>query len=307
MRDNTPSKIYHESEIASLWEILGVVWAGKLRILAGAAVFAVASVIYALSITEQYKATVMLVPTQSSGGGLSAALGRLGGLASLAGVNVGSGGGVRETKVAQEIMMSRSFIEDFIAKNDLAVELAAVKGWDKEKDSLIINDEIYDIESRKWLQEYGKPSSWGLYKTFYSMIDMSETKSGLTSLSITHFSPHVSKRLLDLYVAAINDHMRERQVAKAKINISYLEAQIDKTSVIAIQGAIYSIVEDQLKSMMLAETSKNYIFNPVGPIMAPEKKISPNRTLIVISWTALGVLMLTLLLLFRNYYKKGWF
>ena len=70
---------------------------------------------------------------------------------------------------------------------------------------------------------------------------------------------------------------------------------------------IKAIIEDQLKSIMLAEASQNYIFNPVGPIMAPEKKISPNRTLIVISWTALGVFISTLLLLFRSYYKKGWF
>ena len=70
---------------------------------------------------------------------------------------------------------------------------------------------------------------------------------------------------------------------------------------------IKAIIEDQLKSIMLAETNQNYIFNPVGSIMTPEKKISPNRALIAISWTAFGVLMSTLLLLFRSYYNKGWF
>ena len=40
---------------------------------------------------NQYKATALLAPAQSSGGGLSGALGQLGGLASLAGVSIGGG------------------------------------------------------------------------------------------------------------------------------------------------------------------------------------------------------------------------
>ena len=60
--------------------------------------------------------------SQESGGGLSSALGQLGGLASLAGVSIG-GGESSESQIAQEIMKSWSFVEGFIADNDLAVEV----------------------------------------------------------------------------------------------------------------------------------------------------------------------------------------
>ena len=73
-----------------------------------AAVFAIVSVGYALSLPNQYKATVLLAPAQEESGGLSSALGQLGGLASLAGVNIGAGGG-GESKHAQEILKSRFF------------------------------------------------------------------------------------------------------------------------------------------------------------------------------------------------------
>jgi len=54
--------------------------AGKLKIIAITAVFAFASVIYALSVPNQYKATALLAPAQQESGGLSGALGQLGGL-----------------------------------------------------------------------------------------------------------------------------------------------------------------------------------------------------------------------------------
>ena len=86
-----------------------------------------ASVIYALSAPDQYIATALLAPAKSDGGGLSGALGQMGGLASLAGISLG-GGESGEAQIAQEIMKSWSYIEGFIADNDnIAVELAAVQ------------------------------------------------------------------------------------------------------------------------------------------------------------------------------------
>ena len=49
-----------------LRELFGVLWAGRIKIIAITAVFAIASVIYALSMPNQYKATVLLSPAQSS-------------------------------------------------------------------------------------------------------------------------------------------------------------------------------------------------------------------------------------------------
>ena len=119
----------YDDEI-DLKELFAALWAGKFKIVAITAVFAIASVIYALSIPNQYKATVLLSPAQSSsGGGLSGALGDLGGLASLAGVSLGGAGG-SEGQLAQEIMQSWSFVEGFIEDNNLAVGVYAADGWD---------------------------------------------------------------------------------------------------------------------------------------------------------------------------------
>jgi len=303
---NTPQ---YDDEI-DLRELFSVLWAGKVKIIAITAVFAVASVIYALSVPNQYKATALLAPAQSDGGGLSGALGQLGGLASLAGVSIG-GGESSESQIAQEIMKSWSFVEGFIADNDLAVEVYAAEGWSKGSNELQINQDAYDSEGSEWLIEddsgvVGPPSSWQLFKAFSERVAVSEDKkSGLVSVSIEYYSPQIAKQWLDLYISAINKHMQARQVEKVSNNISYLEAQIGKTSIAEMREVFYTIIEEQTKNKMVAEASPDYAFVAVSPSMVPEEKSQPKRALICILGTLLGGMLSVLLVLVMHYAKKS--
>jgi uncharacterized protein involved in exopolysaccharide biosynthesis len=287
-----------------LREFFSVLWKAKKLIIVITAFFAVASVFYALSIPNQYKATALLVPAQSESGRLSSTLGGLGGLASMAGLNIG-GGESSESQIAQQIMMSWSFIEGFIKSNNLAVEISAVDGWDKEMNKRLINNEIYDEENKKWLSEDGPPSSWALFKAFSGRVVVSEdNNSGLISVSIEYYSPQIAKKWLDLYISAINKHMQERQMEKVSNNIEYLEAQIEKTSINEMQEVFYTIIEEQIKSKMLAEASPDYAFEAVSPSMVPEIKSQPKRALICILGTLLGGMLSLLLALLMHYTRK---
>ncbi len=292
-----------------LRELFGVLWSGKIKIIVITAIFAVSSVFYALSIPNQYRATALLAPAQSDGGGLSSALGQLGGLASLAGVSIGSGE-ISESQIAQEIMKSWSFVEKFIADNDLEVEIYAAEGWSKESNELHINQEAYDSKSGEWLTEdlngnIAPPTSWQLFQVFSGMASVSEdTKSGLVSVSIEYYSPQMAKEWLDMYVSAINEHMQSRQVAKVSNNISYLEAQIDKTSIAEMREVFYTIIEEQTKNKMVAEASPDYAFVAVSPSMVPEEKSQPKRSLICILGTLLGG-MFSVLIVLVGHYSRG--
>lgn len=307
--ENNARDNQYDDEI-DLRELFGVLWAGKIMIIAVTALFAVGSVFYALSIPNQYKATALLAPAQSGGSGLSSALGQLGGLASLAGVSVG-GGKSSESQIAQEIMKSRSFVESFIANNDLAVEVYAAKGWSKSSDNLKLDRNVYDPTDEVWLindDETGElrpPSGWALFKRFRKILSISEDqKSGLVSVSIEYYSPKMAKEWLDLYVAAINAHMQARQVTKVSNNISYLEAQIAKTSIAEMREVFYTIIEEQTKNKMVAEASPDYAFIAVSPSMAPEEKSKPSRALICVLGTLLGGMLGVVIVLMRHYARS---
>ena len=309
MQNDVQNEPQYDDEI-DLRELFGVLWTGKVKIIAITAMFAVASVIYALSVPNQYKATALLAPAQSDGGGLSGALGQLGGLASLAGVSLG-GGESGEAQIAQEIMKSWSYIEGFIADNNIAVEVYAAEGWNKGSNTLEINNDAYDVGTSKWLLEdesgaIGAPSSWQLFESFSEMLSVSEDKkSGLVSVSIEYYSPQIAKQWVDMYVESINRFMQQRQIDKVTRNINYLQEQIEKTAIAEMQEVFYTIIEEQTKNKMLAEASPDYVFVAVGPSMVPELKSQPKRALICILGTLLGGMLSVLLVLIMHYAKKS--
>ena len=300
----------YDDEI-DLRELFAVLWAGRAKIVVITVIFAIASVYYALSMPNQYKATVLLSPAQSSsGGGLSGDLGKLGGLASLAGVSLGGGSGA--DKLAQEIMQSWSFIEGFIEDNNLAVGVYAADGWDRSSNEIEINSDLYDVSKSQWLGEndntgvLGPPSSWTLFQTFSDILSVSEdTESGLVEVSIEYYSPHLAKQWLDLYVAAINAHMQQREMAKVTRNIEYLQIQIKKTSIAEMQEVFYAIIEEQIKSKMLAEASPEFAFDSVSPSMVPGVKSQPKRGLICVLGALLGGILSVLVVLVPHYGRKS--
>ena len=306
MGNNGVSVNDYDDEI-NLAELFSLLWSEKIKIIFITAIFAVASVLYALSVPNQYKATVLLAPAQSDGGGLSGALGQLGGLATLAGVPIG-GAESSESQIAQEVMKSWSFVETFISDNDLEVEVYATEGWNRSSDTLEIDNDIYDTTQESWLiedddtGEFRPPTSWELFERFKKMLSVSEDKkTGLVSVSIEYYSPQIAKKWLDMYVSGVNEHMQARQVAKVSNNIDYLKAQIDKTSIAEMREVFYTIIEEQTKNKMVAEASPDYAFVAVSPSMVPEKKSQPKRAIICILVTLLGGMLSILVVLAKHY------
>ena len=301
---NQVAPIY-DDEI-DLKELFSVLWAAKKLIVGITSIFAVVSVIYALSLPNQYKASALLSPAQQQSGGLSGALGDLGGLAALAGVNIGGGDG-GEAQIAQEIIVSWGFIEKFIQQNNLAVEVFAADGWDEQRNQISIDDDLYSVEENRWTRtppsgKTANPTSWELYEEFLEKVSISaDKKTGLISLSVEYYSPYIAKQWVDQLVVAINQHMQQRKLQMVNTNIQYLEAQIQKTPIAEMREVFYTIIEEQVKSKMLAEASPEYVFVTVSPAMVPAKKSQPKRALICILGTLLGGMLSIAFVLLRYY------
>lgn len=290
-----------------LKEIFNILWERRLTIIFISAIFAFGSVIYALSLPNQYRATVSLAPAQGDGSGLSSALGQLGGLVSFGGLSLGRQAIASESQIAQEIMKSWSFVETFITDKNLAVEIYAVEGWSEDSNELEIDKSVYDSENQQWLLKdssgkFRPPSSWQLFEKFSRMLSISEDRnSGLVSVSIEYYSPQIAKDWLDMYVAFINEHMQSRQIAKVSNNIEYLKAQIDKTSIAEMREVFYTIIEEQTKNKMVAEASPDYAFVAVNPSMVPEVKSRPKRAIICILGTLLGGVLSVSMVLINHF------
>jgi uncharacterized protein involved in exopolysaccharide biosynthesis len=203
----------YEDEI-DLRELFSVLWASRILLVIVSLAFTATSVIYALVTPNQYQATALLAPAQQNSGGLSSALSQFGGLASLAGIDIG-GNQDGETRIALEVMQSRSFIEQFIKQSGIMVEVMAAKSWNKDDKRLIIDDELYDVRSRKWTRRppWGRdviPTLWEAYKVFSEILQVSEDKkTGLVSVSIEYYSPYLAKQWVENYIMATNLYLQQ--------------------------------------------------------------------------------------------------
>ncbi|HCE3509549.1 TPA: LPS O-antigen length regulator [Vibrio parahaemolyticus] len=280
-----------------LRELFKALWKGKWIIIVTTFVFAISSVLYALSLPNIYKADALLAPAESSnGGGLSKMAGQLGGLAALAGVNLG-GSESSQADLAIQVMKSRRFIEAFVEKHDLLVPLMAAKGWDLEANKLILNEEVYDSSKGVWKREAkglrgATPTSQEAFDIFTKEVFTvtKDKESGLYVISVKFLSPYIAKQWTDWLIEDINSVMRERTIAETSQNLLYLNAQLNNTSVAEMQNTFYKLIEEQTKSLMLAEVQDEFAFKIVDPAFIPEVKFSPKRTLIIFLGGILGVM-----------------
>ncbi|EGV3809731.1 Wzz/FepE/Etk N-terminal domain-containing protein [Vibrio parahaemolyticus] len=294
-----------------LRELFKALWKGKWIIIATTFVFAVGSIIYALSLPNIYKADALLAPAESSnGGGLSKMAGQLGGLAALAGVNLGAGES-SQTDLAVQVMKSRQFVEAFINKHELLVPLMAAKDWDLTNNKLILNKNLYNPITGEWLREPNglrgaAPTAQEAFEVFNKeVLSVSQDKeSGLYTVSVKNYSPYIAQQWVNWLIEDINKVMRERTIAETSQNLAYLNTQLQKTAVADMQSTFYKLIEEQTKSLMLAEVQEEFIFKVVDPAVVPELKDGPKRALICALGTLLGGMLGVAIVLVRFAFRK---
>jgi uncharacterized protein involved in exopolysaccharide biosynthesis len=297
-----------EIDLVELWS---AIWAGKFLIIAISSMFAISSIFYALSQPNIYRATTLLASANADGGvgGLARMAGQFGGLASLAGVNLG-GGGSDKTGLALEILKSRRFLESFITKHELLVPLMAAKNWDLNSNTLILDEDIYNYETKTWIRDVKapkkpEPSSWEAFRALKEILSVTtDAETGMVTITIDFYSPEVATHWLLWLVADINETMREKDNVEAKNRIEFLTKKLEETKLADMQEVFYELIEEQTKTLMLAEVSKEYVLKTIDPPNAPEEKAKPKRPLIVVLGTLLGGMLAVIIVLVRYFFKK---
>ncbi len=303
----TPQPKQVADDEIDLRELFSAIWQGKWVIIGTTFVFAVLAVFYALSLPNIYKSEALLAPVNAEA---SMRLpGQLGGLAALAGVNLGSGAGDK-TALAIEVLKSREFIGNFIEKYDLFVPVMAATGWNAGSDTLKIDADLYNAETNQWIRRtkppfQPKPSLQETYTKFMKSFSVSQDKSsGMVKLSIQHYSPTLAKQWVDILIHEINEDMRKRELTEAQRSIAYLNEQIAQTNLADARSMLFSLIEEQTKTLMLANVRSEYVFKTVDPAVVAERKAKPARALICILGVMLGGMLSVLFVLIRYFSKK---
>lgn len=298
-----------ESDEIDLGKLISSVWQGRLTILFITFLFGLLSIFYASNLNDVYKSELVVAPAEQQGSsGLS---GQLGGLAAIAGVNLGSSSSVDKTTLALHILQSREFLSKFLTRHDVLVELMASEGWNREKNSIIIDHDLYNPDTKTWIRivkppKSSQPSMQEAYVVFKSVFKVvKDSKSGLITLEFNHYSPFFAKKMLELLLVDINNEIKVKDIQEAEKSIRYLETQMTQTNISEIKTTLSSLIEEQTKKLMLANSRTEYMFKVIDPAFVPEEKSGPKRTIIVIVTTFFGCVFGIFIVLLFPVLRRG--
>jgi len=265
----------------SIGEIINILRNQLGLVIAIVAATVMAALVVALISKPVFRAEVVVMDVRERGGINAGSIGgQLGGLAALAGVNIGSAGFPRE---ASAVLKSRTLANHFIEREALLPLL--FEGQSK-------NATLWFAVER-------------LRKDVLSIVE--EPRTGLITVTVDWRNPVEAARWANSFVAMADDMLRRRAIEDHERNIRYVNEQISQTDALEVRGVLFKIIEDESKNLMLARSRRDYAFFVVDPAVVPENRIAPRRTLIVGLGLALGVLLGTLTAFARDFVSGGRF
>ena len=227
------NNINSDSEI-DLRDLFVILLNKKFLLLFLTSSFAAFSVIFALSLPNIYSSKALLAPA-SEDSSLSSKVGQFSGIG-FPGFNI-SNESSTSTKEAIERMKSFDFFEKYFLPNIQLENLMAVKTWNAKDNTLIYDESLFDVKTKKWIREVSfpkkiTPSAQEAYEQIYKEIFnvVVNKNSGFVSLSMKHKSPYIAKKWLDIIILNINESMRELDKKNAQNSINFLNDSIKSTS-----------------------------------------------------------------------------
>lgn len=304
---NTGAIASPKGELDEIFDAMRRFWILLLLAMAGGFVLAYAA---SFLVEPRYRAVTVVTPADSSNDGAAASVGgRLSGLASLAGINLARGQG-DNTAVGLAMLQSRSFLAQFARDEGLDIVLIAAKGWNDQQGQWDIDPKVYDAVDQKWIpnsrnRPSGPPTDWQLHREFMRILKVDQDPvTGLVTIAMDLPSRDAAQNWLGALVRTLNEHIRLEDIELARKRAEYLEIQLAKTSLTELRMALFQLVEQQARTIMLAEVSDEYVFRTIDRPVASDEPVAPLRLVMAIVGSLLGLVLASLLAIWLHFRRS---
>jgi len=278
-----------QADLQRLWHLFV-----KFRVIIAAFALAttIPAIIYAITAEPVYRSKIVVSAVQSANdaGGLSALASQFGGLASLAGIGLGSG---TEKEQAIAVLKSRAFTEEFIKDKNLMAVLFA-DDWDEKAEQW---------KPKRWLF-FGSetpPTMADAFEKFDQEVRSvhEDTMTGLITLTVDWSDPGLAAEWANDLIFRLNDYLRQIAIDESKASIEYLNSELESSGMLELRQAIFRLIEQQIEAAMLANTNKEYAFKILDPAFPADEDdyVWPLRAVIVAFGFLLGALIGTMVAL----------
>lgn len=268
--------------------IINMLWRSRWLFFAVICVASTVGFIYASLAKPVFEAKAIIAPvSQEKQSGM---LNKLGGLASLAGISVGS---QSDPKNYLAIIKSTRFHKHFIEKEKLLKTLYS--------DCL--------SKGGGWINECEKkpPTHLEAAVKLKNILEIKEDqKTGLITVSMQDNDSELVASVVNRFIFTSNLFLRDKARTQTEKNIKFLSEELKKTRELEIKNVLYSMLEKEMQSKKLVGNKDEFAFEVIDPAYIPKERIYPNRRLILVSSVALGVFISCIIVfLLPAFRKKG--
>jgi uncharacterized protein involved in exopolysaccharide biosynthesis len=298
----------------ALHQVRDLISRGKRVLSVTVALFVLAGLVLAITLPPTYEAVTILARAESDDFRDASGLpGQLASVASLAGLGVNAGG--VETSIA--VLSSRRFTNRFLEQEGVLPELFP-ELWDSDSGTWRKGEPSAWGRFRAWLSsllaklsgdrgggaaganQLGPPS-WEAYRRFSQLRSVSQdTRTGLITVSIQWKDPQLAARWANLLVERANEQIRADAILESRQRQRYLEEQLAQVSIVGLREALFRISESEQRKAMLATVRKEFAFRVIDPAVVPGERVSPRRTLLVVSMFIVGAFVGIAILILRE-------
>ena len=300
------SNINQYNEGINLLDFFFILWKRKLLIISFTITAAISSVFFAVSLPNIYTSSALLTPSNPQDS-LSSQLQGFSAIAGLAGVSMPQDAGNSSTEAMARIK-SFSFFSSHFLPQIKPEDLVASVEWVPESNTILYDKNIYNKKNKTWVNnplQKSLPSTQVAFKKYKSILDINiDAKTSFVTISIDHPSPIIAKEWVEIIVSSINNLMKHEAMKAAENSISFLEDTYKSTNNQSLRDGISSLIESQIKTLMLASSDDDYIYKILDSPIVPEKKSAPGRALLCILGTLLGGLLGVILTLFLHFFRR---
>jgi uncharacterized protein involved in exopolysaccharide biosynthesis len=265
----------------NLFEMGALMRANRRILIITTAVMVGLSLVYVFVARDWYRAEVLMkVADQKQNQGILSGLsgGGLGGLASLAGIEIG---GENKSAEALAVLRSREFAEAFITDLNL-LPVFFYREWDASAKRWKSSDPDKQPDIRDGIRYFDE----------VILTVKEDKKTGLITLSVDWTDRATAAAWADLLVERVNDRMRQRAISDADGSVRYLKQELAAATVLALQQSIARVLEIDLQKLALASAEKEYTFRVIDHAQVPKRRwvAHPHRVLIVLGAFFLGMM-----------------
>ena len=290
-----------------LRELFAALWDGKLLIFIVTCAVFLCSSAYLHRAERSYTVSVTLRPTedQSSAGGN---LGGLGGLASLAGVQLPSGGAT-EFITFQAMLKSQEVASRLFADENLVQRLFAGE-WNEGRKSFLrpapstlgnVKRLLEPLLTGEGQGAYVAPNAARLAEKITGAMSVSEDKtSGMLKLSMESAKPKLASDLLLALIRETDGFLKERFVISGSEALQFYQQKIAKARSREHREALAKLIAIEERKLMLATRDGPFV---VEIMMGPDQSLrptSPKSSLILALGLVLGLFLGAAVVLLRK-------